>query len=281
MPPSVLLPPYEPRRVIVHQHIMKCAGSTIIAILERVFGNDLYHVHRDSPRGVIYPEQLAAYIEATPDVRAITTHHLRSGPTEGPFEVVDCAPLRDPIDRIASLYRFTSGDPSQMVHPLTVRGMEAFVHSVLEQFPDVLMNVQTAVLVTRAASRPAGPIDLERAIERTRRSSFLVIADRFDESMVVAEYFLCRSSPELRLHYRAENVTRPLETPLDERRREIRAEVGESTYALLQRISELDEALLTAARAELDRRIALVPGFALRLQAFRRRCATFAEAQPA
>ncbi|HEX3463967.1 MAG TPA: hypothetical protein VHS78_07970 [Candidatus Elarobacter sp.] len=281
MPQNVYLPPYAPRRLIVHQHMMKCAGTTIVGILERELGDAFYHVHRDDPRGVIFPEQLAAFLEATPALRAMTTHHLRGGAPEGDFEVIDCAPLRDPLDRLASLYHFTRNDPSQLLHPFTLRGLEAFFLNALEHYPDVVINVQTSLLATRTAARPAGRRDLERAIARMRASSFVAVVDRFDESMVVAEYFVRPSWPGLQLHYRPANTTRELSYDLAERERRLRAELGEPTYALLKRLCELDAELVAAAREELDRRIALIPGFELRLQAFRHRCAALAETQPA
>lgn len=281
MPHAIVLPPFEPRRIIVHQHIMKCAGTTIVTILERELGEGCYHVHRGDPRGVIFPEQLAAFLAATPEARAVTSHHLRGGVAEGPFEIVDCAPVRDPLDRLASLYRFTQKDPSQLLYPFTVRGMEQFVLNTIEHYPDVVIDTQTAMLATRTAARPPGQADLERAIARVRASSFLVVVDRFDESMVAAEFFLRLSWPGLRLHYRPENTTRGLDHDLAERRRQTRAELGEATYALVNRLGALDEALVAAARAELDRRIALIPLFDLRLQSFRRRCAALAEPQPA
>jgi hypothetical protein len=278
---SVVLPRLAPRRVVIHQHIMKCAGSTIVAVLEREFGEGCYHLHRDDPRGTIFGEDLGAFLEATPDALAVTSHHLRPPLPTGPFLVIDCAPLRDPIDRLASLYRFTRKDASQLLHPLTANGMATFVRAVADRFPDNVIDVQTSALAITDASRPPGRDDLAVAIARMRRSSFLVVVDRFDESMVLAEYFFRNVFPGLQLHSRATNVTRPTEYDLAERERELNAELGGPAFALVKRLSALDEELLAAARAELDRRIALIAGFEERLRAFRARCAELRDSEAA
>jgi hypothetical protein len=264
----------EPRRVLVHYHVMKCAGTTIATILEREFGDACYHVHRPDPRGAVSADDLAAFLRATPQARAVTSHHLRYPvPREGAV-IVDCCPVRRPLDRLESLYNFMSLDASQLLHPLTSGGIAHFFTALAERYPDNLTNVQTAALGMRDRYRTPGRRDLETAVRRVEESGFVVLVDRFDESMVVAEYFLGPSWPGLKFHYDdARNTTRPVRYHMDERKQRFRERCGEDVYAMLEHHNELDEELCRAAGTELDRRISLVPSFASKLADFRARCA--------
>jgi hypothetical protein len=266
-----------PRRVIVHYHVMKCAGTTIATILEREFGDACYHVHRADPRGALSAGDLAAFLRATPQARAVTSHHLRYPVPRESADIVDCCPVRRPLDRLESLYTFASLDASQLIlHPLTSGGIAQFFTALVERYPDNVTNVQTAALGMSDRYRTPGRRDLETAIRRIEESAFVVLVDRFDESMVVAEYFLGPFWPGLRLHYREQNVTRPVRYPIDEREQRFRERCGDEVYAMLRRHNELDEELWRAAGTELDRRIALVPSFASKLTDFRARCGALA-----
>ncbi|HEY0383943.1 MAG TPA: hypothetical protein VGC72_17250 [Candidatus Elarobacter sp.] len=276
----VTLEPAELRRVIVHYHVMKCAGTTLSAILEREFGDECYHVHRPSPHGVISGDDLIAFLRATPQARAITSHHLRYPVPRDPIaDIVDCCPVRRPLDRLESLYNFVSADASQVLHPLTVDGLARFFTNVAERYPDTATDVQTAALGMRDRYRPAGDRELRTAVRRVEESGFLVLVDRFDESMVVAEYLLRGSFPGLLLHYAPQNTSRAVRYSTDEREQRLRKRCGDDVYAMLKARNRLDEALCDAAAAELDRRITFVPAFASRLNEFRARCAALVRDQ--
>ena len=142
---SVTLEPARPRRVIVHYHLMKCAGTTIAAILEREFGDACYHVHR--PRGgeIISSDELAAFLRATPQARAVN-HHARYPVPRGAGEIFDCCPIRRPMDRLESLYEFMARDSTQLLHPLAAGGVARFFDALMEDRPGNIIEVQTAAL---------------------------------------------------------------------------------------------------------------------------------------
>lgn len=271
---DVTLQPADVRRVIVHTHIMKCAGTTVATILERELGDACYHVHRPGPDGVIYGEDLAAFLLATPGARAVTSHHFRVPVPHEIGDVVDCCPVRRPTDRLESLYAFFARDASQPHHVLArdAGGIGPFLLTLVEGYASYATDVQTAALTLRTQSRPPGRRDSERAMRRVADSSMVVVVDRFDESMVVAEQILAGTWPGLQLHYEAQNTAREVRYSVEEREERFRERCGEETYVLIKRCNELDEALWRAASSELDRRIARIPSFPARLEAFRARC---------
>jgi len=282
---TLILPAPELRFVIVHYHVMKNAGTTIVSILEREFGENFYDIHRESASDVIGPEELAAFLLESSGVRAVTSHHIRYPLPKVPSMVLfDCCFIRDPLDRLESLYTFlkTTGDESVMGRLAGTHSLAGFLNGLLEDHPHQVCNAQTNLLANSGRfTRPPDVEDLDRAIRVIQKCALPGLVDRFDESLTVAEYFLKPAFPNLRLHHRPHNVSRSMAMPLAERHHRLRSHCGPALFRRLRKANELDCRLYLAARRELERRIASTPSFSLRLADFRRRCSadanTFAQ----
>jgi hypothetical protein len=277
---SIVLPSPDVRFVIVHYHMMKNAGSTIVSILEREFDDGFYDIHRESASDAIGPSELADFLVSHPGTKAITSHHVRYPLPEVPSTVIfDCCFIRHPLDRLESLYTYLKAiNEDSALGRLAVRaGLAEFLNTLLEEHPHHVFNVQTNLLANGGRfTRPPDMDDLQRAIRVTQKCAIPGLVDRFDESLTVAEYFLKPAFPQLCLHYRTHNVSRSTATRLASKLRMLRAQCGTTLFKQLQRVNELDYRLYLAATRELDRRIALVPSFSGRLHDFRSRSFTFA-----
>lgn len=275
---TLILPGPDLRYVVVHYHIMKNAGSTIISILEREFGDGFYDIHRSAASDVIGPDDLAEFIAEHPDARAITSHHIRYPLPEVPSVVVfDCCFVRDPLDRLESLYTFLrkTNDPSVLGQLADTAGVAEFLSQLLQEHSHQVCNPQTNLLANGGRFvRPPDATDLQRAVGAIQKCALPGLVDRFDESLTAAEYFWKPAFPALRLHHQPHNVSRSTSMPLSERHRRLRAQCGAALFRQLRQANELDERLYTAARRELERRIGLVPSFPSRLEEFRKRCST-------
>lgn len=271
MTERLLLPALERRFVVAHYHLMKNAGSTIAAILKREFGGGFVDLDTDSPNGVLTPSDLKAHLEANPHIRALTSHQIRLPALESEAVIVfECCFIRHPIDRLASLYAYLqkAGDASPAGALAAARDWRGFLSGLLDQFPHMVCNPQTTVVANAGRfTRPPDGDDCERATEIMRKIAVPGVVNRFDESLAVAEYFLQPAFPGLRLHYTAENVSRPPRRPLAEREDELRERCGEPLYEELRRLNEWDWRLFHATEHEVLRRAALVPSFAKRLAA--------------
>jgi hypothetical protein len=270
----VLLDHTPNRFVIVHYHIMKNAGMTIASILEREFGDGFYDVHRNSPNGHITPDDLTAFLAATPSARALSSHHFRFPvPPSSSIRFFDCCPVRHPLDRLESLYTFfrTTPPTNSLVRLAHSLDLPEFLRTLLEKYPDQAMNLQTRTLANSDGFRPADVDDLERAIRVVRKSAMLALVNRLDESLAAAEYFMAPAFPDLRLHYTAHNVARAA-VPFAKRVQLLRDRCGEGLFRQLERANELDLQLVDAAEEELERRISFVPSFPSRLKTFRESC---------
>jgi hypothetical protein len=111
--------------------------------------------------------------------------------------------------------------------------------------------------------------DLEKACARYAKFSLCAPVERYDEAMVVLEYF---NSPVyfpagLNMAYVRQNVSGSL--PGENK---LEALLGKDMYKWIARLHARDERLWRFANAELDRRISLVPEFRRRLVEFLNRC---------
>ena len=116
MPVDVTLIARKMRFVVVHYHIFKNAGTTVERILDREFPGDFARLHGPTADCTLDSEDLASFLEDHPTIQAVTSHHLRyPAPSLRNVVIFDCCFLRDPLDRLDSLYnyfrRIDSTDP--------------------------------------------------------------------------------------------------------------------------------------------------------------------------
>jgi hypothetical protein len=270
------IPAKARRFVVLHYHIMKNAGSTVAAILEREFAGSFLDLDSECPNGLMTASELLDYLEAHPGVAALSSHQIRFPSVQSatiiPFEL--CF-VRHPLDRLESLYTYSlSHDDSTDIGKLAQRtDLRGFINELLDGFPHFACNAQVTLIANGGCfTRPPDEDDLQRAITTMRKISMPGVVCRFDESMVTAEYFLRPAFSTLQLHYRIENASRPVGRTLDERERHLQQELGEDLFRELRFLNELDLRLFRATEDELNRRIALIPSFGARMEGFRARC---------
>jgi hypothetical protein len=219
---------------------------------------------------------LADFVSSHAAVQAISSHHLRYPKPVVPNTVIfDCCFLRHPLDRLQSVYsyfqRIDSDDPlcrlARQEHSRT------FFRKLMDSAPHLVSNVQVTMLALGGAfTRPAGTPDMEAAAEIVGKMAIPGLVEKFDESLVAAEYFLKPAFPRLRLDYLPQNVTRPLgASPLD-RQEWLKHSWGSDLYAALSNLNQCDLELWRRTEREIGRRLDLVPDVEQRLAEFRARC---------
>ena len=277
---TILLEAQPYRRVMLHYHIMKNAGTTIESILAREFGDAFYSVHRRDNAGTIDADSIAGLLAAKPSAVALTSHHFAFPRPEIPCtNIIDCCPIRHPLDRLESLHRYLSRiQPVDAVSALAANSdAPTFLRTLLERFPNYVQNVQTTAIANGTRFRALSEGDFAAADAVVQKSGLHVVVDRLDESLTVGEYFLRPVFAGLRLHYVSQNITQERGMTLRERQARLCAHLDETLLQELRAANEFDLRLYETANRELDRRIGLVPSFKQRLADFRARCAA---AQP-
>lgn len=266
------LPVSQTRFVLLHYHIFKNAGTTIEYALSRCFKKRFAQLHGREANSILTGEDTAPFLLAHPEIVAISSHHLKyPKPRARGLVVFDFCVLRDPLDRLWSMYQhFRRAEP---IDDLSAKAKEmdaqSFFDLLLEEHPHLVNDVQVNVLANRAAyTRPPDSADLSAALKIAREMSAIAVVNLFDESLMAAEYFLHPAFPTIRLEYVSQNVSPARGT--EERFRE---EVGDRVYQQLRKMNQLDSELVSWASGEVRRRFELVPGAGRRLLDLRRRCA--------
>jgi hypothetical protein len=251
------------RFVLLHYHFLKNAGTTIENILDRNFGERFERIDTADRSGHFTNGSLVSFLESKPDLQAVSSHQIRHPlPQVRGYLFFDICFLRDPIDRIRSMYDYyrqkpAAGDP---LSDLANRaGLGEFLTCMVERFHEEVTNVQVALLANGGVDeQPPSEWDFQVALQRMLETSFLGVVDRFDNSLTAGQYYLSPVFPKLDCTHAPVNVSGGLEGSLAARRTKVRQACGDNVYKELLRRNVLDRELLRRAREEVRRRLALV-----------------------
>ena len=251
------------RLVILHYHIFKNAGSTIEDILGHSFGERFAKVDTPAGEGLISHPDLLRFFDARPNLRAFSSHQIRHPLPQAPgYLFFDICFLRDPIDRIRSIYTYfrrrpNPADPMSDLANRTTLG--DFMAGMIRDFPLFVRNVQVNLLACVGDSDEPEPRDLDLATQRMLATSFLGVVDCFDQSVAAGAHALRRAFPELDCNRPAVNVSDGLEGTVASRTEKLRQACTPEVYEELLRLNTLDRQLVDRAREEVLRRFGKVP----------------------
>ncbi len=265
-----MLSPAPVRVVLLHYHFFKNAGSTIEEILQNSFQENYARTDTADFDGAVRQEELVAFLQRNPGMKAVSSHQFRYPlPAVPGFLFFDLCFLRDPIDRVRSMYSYfrekpIPGEPaSDLAREKPIGG---FVAGLIENHAYRVSNVQVNLLANGVVNDPPPASDLARAVRIMLRTSFLGVVDRFYESLVAGQYFLRPVFPYLALAQQPVNVSGGLEDGMQARLEKFRDACGRQIFDELARLNALDTELVNRARAEVQRRLSQVPNGAARLR---------------
>jgi hypothetical protein len=252
------------RFVILHYHFLKSAGMTIEDILRRSFDQGGF-ASIDTPDrdGHISTEELLSVLNGNPELKAVSSHQIRYPvPRVRGFIFFDLCFLRDPVDRLRSIHDYfrekpAAGDPvSDFANDLP---LGEFLATLIREMPWYINDAQVNLLANGIVNDVPTVQDLDRAVAKMLRTSFLGVVDRFYESLVGGQYFLQPGFPELACFGDAANATEGLKATLETRKERVREACDAHVYAELMRLNALDLKLVDLAREEVMRRFRCVP----------------------
>jgi hypothetical protein len=249
------------RFVILNYHIFKNAGMSLEEILDRNFGERFARFDGPDRNTRVNNGVLLEFLDRNGHLEAVSSHQIRYPMPKVPgFLFFDVCFLRDPLDRLRSMYDYArvkplEGDPlSEMALKMDLR---SFVERVLSDMPDWICDMQTAFLAGEDTLRED---QLERATRTMLQASFVGVVDRFAESIAAGEYFLNPVFAGFRCASAEVNVSKGLEGTLEHRKQRLRDVCGERLYTELVRRNELDLELVERARVEVARRFRVASG---------------------
>lgn len=243
------------RCVLLHYHFFKNAGTTIEEILAHSFGH-FARLDNADPNQTISNAELLDFLDRNPLIQAVSSHHINYPVPQAPgYLFFDICILRDPIDRIRSIYDYFR-EKAFDGYPLSDLANRStppeFVERLVTDAPFLVNDVQVNLVANGEWDHSPGADDLDRATARVLTASFLGVVDIFNESLVAAEYALKTIFPTLNCAQPAANVS--AQPPVN-----VQEICPPAVYAELQRLNTLDFKLLDRARSEIERRFGKVP----------------------
>lgn len=263
------------RVVVIHCHMFKNAGTTLDWVLERNFGKQFVD-HRDNEAMRTGAPYLRRYIERYPDLKALSSHHVRLPlPTVPGTVLLPVFLLRHPLDRVESVYRF-----ERQQRASTPGAKYAKKHSFKEYVAwrldgsvgATIRNFQVRNCAGWHKRDEPGPNEMDMALENLERSPLVGVVERFDESIVLMGRELEGYFGTFDTAYMVQNSGSRVGTSLTDRIQRIERSLTKPLMEALVRHNELDLRLYLAAMRLLDERIRSVNDFDRRLDEHRTRC---------
>lgn len=251
------------RFVILHYHFLKSAGMAIEDMLRRSFEENFVSVDTPDRDGHFSTEALIELLNTNPHLKAVSSHQFHYPvPQVRGFFFFDLCFLRDPIDRIRSIYDYFrdkpgAGDPvSESANTLP---LGEFMAWLIKEMPWYINDSQVNLLANGIVNDFPSAQDFDRAVAKMLRTSFLGVVDRFEESLIAGQYFLQPAFGELACWGEPVNTTAGVGSTLEKRKALLREACDSNTYSELLRLNAMDLKLVDLARAEVARRFRCVP----------------------
>jgi hypothetical protein len=252
------------RQVLLHYHILKNGGASIIEILRRSYRGAFTEYDLADRDAEIKPADLIALLEREPRLNSISSHQIFYPLPQSPgFLFFDICFLRDPIDRVRSIYDYFRGKPVEddpMRQLANQHSLGEFVRRLVEEMPWTINDVQVNLLANGMVhDQPRGIGDLEVATRRMLDTSFLGVVDRYNESLVAGQHGLSVVFPGLNCVQAPVNDSASPGMTFEQRQDHFRKSCDAGVYAELLRLNAMDFELLRRARDEVRRRFERVP----------------------
>ena len=243
------------RKIIVHHHIFKNAGSSIDHSLRASFGERWGTVEGEFPWSTLSERKVVEFLNAYPNYCAISSHQariLRTPPSD--FVIFPIILIRNPIDRIGSCYEYervtNSSLPSSVAAQKGIRHYVEFCLNHDDKYStQTIRNYQTLHLST-ALEGPGDPrkvladdSDLKDAMEYINSIPVFGLVEKFNDSLELFKKWLSPFFPSLIFYAVKVNSTARSGESFTERIASIRVSLGERLWERVNQENVLDVAL--------------------------------------
>ena len=209
-------------------HIPKTGGTTLSRIFRQQYNTNEIFDHNSFKGRVLEADQLKD--DEKNDIKAVSGHYLYGIHESFAKPYTYFTMLRDPVDRVISLYYFLQNYPGyERVKDMS---LEEYVIKEAEAY-----NFQTVM----ACGIPDYP-NLEKAKETLKSFKVVGVTEMFDESL----FLLKKEYGWENIHYTKENITK---------KRLAKKDVPASTIKLIKKYNHLDIELYDFAKKLLNKRL--------------------------
>jgi hypothetical protein len=243
--PAILSGANAPRKLLIHYHLFKNAGTSVDAILNRNFG-DRWINTEFPPRGQVdHQEAIRLFIHDNPRLAAISSHTLTLPvPRIDGIEIFPILFVRHPLDRIKSAYEFEGKQHATTVGARIAKELDfaGYVRARMAIPGDgQCRDFQVARLALAVPANEGSA--REKALAAADLLPFVGLVEAFAESAQRLQQLVQPMFPEFQSFDVKANVTPARRDRLDERLDGIRRELGEECFGMLMEANQGDMAL--------------------------------------
>ncbi len=255
------------RRVLIHIHIYKNAGSSIDRLLWESFGDGFAILDAMPGHQTIDQRSFARYVAENPHIKAVSSHRLHP-----PLSMPGALPivfLRHPVDRAKSAYGFARMNPDMPDHAVARDASfgEYVAWSLATRGEGAILRNHQVHHLSSAAYRADDPehwrateADLQEAKSLIAGLPVFGLVRRFGESCRLLNTYYKPHLPAVTFKEWAENVSSNPSLSEDAALDAIRSELDAATYDALHAANALDLQLYAFANVEFGRRLRCLDG---------------------
>jgi hypothetical protein len=238
------------RKIIVHYHLFKNAGSSVDAILKRNFNDRFDTVEFKTPEN---RRLLERWISNHPLAQSVSSHTAQFPlPELQQTEIYPIVFLRHPLDRLQSAYYFQRKQVEN-----TPGNLLAKSNSIADYFRQLLSIPQSRLCRNQQTYRlarllPGGlPSELDRAVTAVKNLPFVGVVEDFELSASRMGQWLEPHFPNFNSFQVRKNARVKENVSLDEKLESLRREIGTEFYQELLNENMKDICLHHAAGVKL------------------------------
>jgi hypothetical protein len=240
------------RRIVVHYHIFKNAGSSVDRILEGAFGDRWATLEGATATSLLRPGDLSAFARERPELQAVSSHLLRP-PAPAGLDVLPVVLIRHPLDRAFSVYsqlRRNNGVGGRVDEEVArEKSFPGFVLWCLDNktLGGMVIADYQVIHLSKASFRGghiyeavATEDDLQEALDYLSGGACFGTVDRFEEAMTRLREAAAAASLSIPLMTAAENSTAGRPHELEERVSALSRELGPELHSRYREENQLD-----------------------------------------
>lgn len=234
--------PAAVRKLLLHYHIFKNAGTSLDSVLKRNFGETWREIEFNEPAPA-HATRIREFILDHPDLSAISSHTLMAAvPEIDGVEILPLVFLRHPVDRIKSVYEFEHVQQAETEGAQRAKELDlvGYLEWRWEHPRDRVCRDSQAYRLAQMMAGEVPQDERRAAFAALDRLPFVGLVEAFDGSMLELERLAKVLFPAFRRFEAWENANRERGLPLPDRLAQIRDEVGEEFYRRIEAHNGLD-----------------------------------------
>jgi hypothetical protein len=235
----------DTRKLLIHYHLFKNAGTSVDAILRRNFGDRWINTEFPPRSQVDHQEAIRLFLRDNPHLAAMSSHTLMLPvPRIDGIEIFPIVFVRHPLDRLKSAYEFERKQDAMTVGTQIAKELDfaGYIRARLAIAGDRACRDFQVFRLAMAVPATEGS-EQDRALAAVDRLPFVGLVEAFTASAELLQQLVRPMFPEFQSFDVRANVTPARRDNLAERLDDIREELDEACFAMVMSANEADMAL--------------------------------------